>query len=544
MSLLNRVQQLPKGFVWGAATAAYQTEGSTKVAGKGKTMWDDYLVAQGRFLPDPASDFYNRYEEDIRLSAEHGLNAIRVSIAWTRIFPNGDDAEPLAEGVKHYHELFACCKKYGVEPYVSLHHFDSPAALFNQGDWLNRKTVDAYVRYAEFCFREFREVKNWFTINELISLSHSQYIQGNFPPNHHFDVTSGIQSQHNELVAHARAVNLYKDLDETEHLGGRIGMVNVLTPAYPATDSPADQHAADLYNAFYTDFIMDGAFLGHYSARTLSLINEILRANNATLTVEDSDMEELAKAAPRNDMFGLNYYQSAFIAAYDGESTNSFNGTGDKGTSCFKFKGVGQQVDMPGIPTTDWDWLIYPQGLYDTLKHISATYPNLPVIYITENGLGHKDPEPDANGIVADPERIDFVDQHMEKVLQARAEGVDVQGYFIWSLQDQFSWANGYNKRYGLFYIDFDTQNATSSSRHSGTRSSPTLWRTRSSASPRFPPRRERPYAIQTQPLPSLPLGPAPPAPGLLASGRPYRFSTSMPLRFHAKRSVNYGIDR
>ena len=148
MSLLNRVQQLPKGFVWGAATAAYQTEGSTKVAGKGKTMWDDYLVAQGRFLPDPASDFYNRYEEDIRLSAEHGLNAIRVSIAWTRIFPNGDDAEPLAEGVKHYHELFACCKKYGVEPYVSLHHFDSPAALFNQGDWLNRKTVDAYVRYA------------------------------------------------------------------------------------------------------------------------------------------------------------------------------------------------------------------------------------------------------------------------------------------------------------------------------------------------------------------------------------------------------------
>ena len=292
----------------------------------------------------------------------------------------------------------------------------------------------------------------------LISLSHSQYIQGNFPPNHHFDVTSGIQSQHNELVAHARAVNLYKDLDETEHLGGRIGMVNVLTPAYPATDSPADQHAADLYNAFYTDFIMDGAFLGHYSARTLSLINEILRANNATLTVEDSDMEELAKAAPRNDMFGLNYYQSAFIAAYDGESTNSFNGTGDKGTSCFKFKGVGQQVDMPGIPTTDWDWLIYPQGLYDTLKHISATYPNLPVIYITENGLGHKDPEPDANGIVADPERIDFVDQHMEKVLQARAEGVDVQGYFIWSLQDQFSWANGYNKRYGLFYIDFDTQ--------------------------------------------------------------------------------------
>ena len=447
MSLLNRVQQLPKGFVWGAATAAYQTEG--------KTMWDDYLVAQGRFLPDPASDFYNRYEEDIRLSAEHGLNAIRVSIAWTRIFPNGDDAEPLAEGVKHYHELFACCKKYGVEPYVSLHHFDSPAALFNQGDWLNRKTVDAYVRYAEFCFREFREVKNWFTINELISLSHSQYIQGNFPPNHHFDVTSGIQSQHNELVAHARAVNLYKDLDETEHLGGRIGMVNVLTPAYPATDSPADQHAADLYNAFYTDFIMDGAFLGHYSARTLSLINEILRANNATLTVEDSDMEELAKAAPRNDMFGLNYYQSAFIAAYDGESTNSFNGTGDKGTSCFKFKGVGQQVDMPGIPTTDWDWLIYPQGLYDFGMDCAKNYPDLEW-FVSENGIGIMDEykNRDAEGTIQDDYRVDFVRQHLEWVAKAISEGAKCRGYHYWAVIDNWSWANAFKNRYGFVEVD------------------------------------------------------------------------------------------
>ena len=280
-------------------------------------------------------------------------------------------------------------------------------------------------------------------------------------------------------------------------------MVNVLTPAYPATDSPADQHAADLYNAFYTDFIMDGAFLGHYSARTLSLINEILRANNATLTVEDSDMEELAKAAPRNDMFGLNYYQSAFIAAYDGESTNSFNGTGDKGTSCFKFKGVGQQVDMPGIPTTDWDWLIYPQGLYDTLKHISATYPNLPVIYITENGLGHKDPEPGANGIVADPERIDFVDQHMEKVLRARAEGVDVQGYLSGACRTSSRGPTAITSATACSTSTSTRKNATSSSRHSGTRSSPTLWRTRSSASPRFLPRGSGPmrYKPSRSPL-------------------------------------------
>lgn len=458
MSLLNRVKHLPKGFVWGAATAAYQTEGATTVNGKGKTMWDDHLVTQGRFLPDPASDFYNRYEEDIRLAAEHGVNAIRVSIAWTRIFPNGTDAEPIAEGVTHYHELFACCKKYGVEPYVTLHHFDSPKALFDEGDWCNRKMIDAFVRYAEFCFTEFTEVKNWFSINEPISLSHSQYIQGNFPPSHRFDVQSAITSQHNLVVAHARVVNLYHDLKATIGLSGRIGLVNVLTPAYAATDAPEDGHAADLYNAFYTDFIMDGVFLGNYSERTMGLIDEILTANDATLTVEPEDLEAMAAAAPRNDMFGLNYYQNAFIAAYEGESENSFNGTGEKGTSKFKFRGVGQQVTKPEVPTTDWDWLIFPQGLYDVLKHLAATYDNLPITYITENGLGHKDPAPNADGIVEDPERIDFVDSHLDAVLRAREEGVNVQGYFIWSLQDQFSWANGYNKRYGLFYIDFETQ--------------------------------------------------------------------------------------
>ena len=334
----------------GASTAAFQTEGATSVAGKGKTMWDDYLIAQGRFLPDPASDFYHRYEEDIRLAAEHGVNAVRVSIAWTRIFPNGDDAEPVAEGIAHYHELFACCKRHGVTPYVSLHHFDSPKTLFDGGDWLNRHTIDAFVRYAEFCFREFREVSDWFTINELISLAHSQYIQGNFPPSHRFDVQSAIQCQHNLLLAHARVVNRYRELDAELGLGGRIGMVNVITPAYPASDSDADRHAADLYNAFYTDFIMDGAFKGAYTERTMELIDEILSANDAKLVIAPGDMDQIAAASTRNDMVGINYYQPAFIAAYEGESTNSFNGTGEKGTSTFKFKGVGQQAPWRASP--------------------------------------------------------------------------------------------------------------------------------------------------------------------------------------------------
>jgi 6-phospho-beta-galactosidase len=451
--MLKRVKALPKDFVWGGATAAYQVEGATKVDGKGKTMWDDYLKAQGRFAPDPASDFYHLYPEDIGLAKKYGLNAIRVSIAWTRIFPNGY-GEPNQAGVAYYHKLFKTAIDAGVTPYVSLHHFDSPKTLFDTGDWLNRKNIDYFVDYAAFCFKEFPEVKNWFTINELISIATAQYIGGNFPPNHHFDVTSSIQAQHNELLAHARVVNLYKSLG----YDGKIGLIHVLQPIYPITKTPANEHAAALYDAFINRFLLDGTFLGEYSDETMALINEILDANDAHLDIADGDMAILKQASTQNDYFGLNYYQSQFIQAYDGPSGNQFNGTGDKGTSSFRFHGVGEIVANPDVPTTDWDWNIYPEGMYDMLKRVSRVYPNSHTIYITENGLGFKDKFDGSDKVIDDEPRIDFIDQHLEALLKARAEGVNVQGYFVWSLQDQFSWANGYNKRYGLFYVDFKTQ--------------------------------------------------------------------------------------
>ncbi|KRM87510.1 6-phospho-beta-galactosidase [Lacticaseibacillus thailandensis DSM 22698 = JCM 13996] len=451
--MLNRVKKLPAGFVWGGATAAYQVEGATQADGKGKTMWDDYLAQQGRFSPDPASDFYHLYPEDIELAKLYGLNAIRVSIAWSRIFPSGT-GEPNAAGVAYYHRLFADCLANGITPYVSLHHFDTPKTLFDAGDWLNRATIDAFVRYADFCFGEFTEVKNWFTINELISLAFSQYIQGNFPPSHHFDVTSAIQAEHNELLAHARVVNLFKD----KGYAGRIGLIHVLEPVYAYPETPENQHAAALEDAFMNRFLLDGTFKGEYTDDTMALINELLDANDAHLTIEPGDMDIIKAAATQNDYFGMNYYQPAFVAAYSGESTNRFNGTGEKGTSDFKFKGVGQHVKKPGVDQTDWDWNIYPEGMYDMLKRVAREYPESKTIYITENGLGYKDEYQGVGQLINDDKRIDFLDRHVAALLQARAAGVNVQGYFVWSLQDQFSWANGYNKRYGLFYVNFDTQ--------------------------------------------------------------------------------------
>ena len=455
MSLLNRVKQLPPGFVWGGATAAYQVEGNTHADGRGDCMWDAYLRDHGRYNPEPACDFYHRYAEDIGLAAEHGLNAVRVSISWTRIFPEGDPSgEPNATGVAYYHDLFKTCWDNGVEPYVTLHHFDSPQTMVERGDWLNRANLDWFEAYARFCFAEFTEVKTWFTINELISLAMAQYIRGVFPPSRSFDVSACMQAQHNELLAHARAVNAYREMGCT----GRIGLIHVCKPIYPYPDTPENAHAAELLDAINNRFLLDGTFLGRYTDETMALIDEILTVNNASFTIEEGDLDVLARAARGQDVFGLNYYQPQFVVAYDGESTCRHNGTGDKGTSCFRFHGVTETVTRPDVPTTDWDWSIYPEGLYDLLKRIDADYPGHPTTYITENGLGHKDPEPGADGIVADPERIDYVDQHLSAVLKARSEGVDVQGYFIWSLQDQFSWSNGYNKRYGLFYVDFETQ--------------------------------------------------------------------------------------
>lgn len=452
-SLLKRVKTLPPNFIWGGATAAFQVEGATKINGKGKTMWDDYLKKQGRFLPDPASDFYNLYPEDIELAKIYGLNAIRLSIAWTRIFPKGHGV-PNKKGIEYYHKLFKCCLDNGITPYVSLHHFDTPENLFNDGDWLNRQNIDYFVDYADFCFKEFSEVKNWFTINELISLAFSQYIQGNFPPNEHFNVSKAIQAQHNELLAHARVVNQFKK----KNYQGRIGLIHVLQPVYPYSDNEKNRHAAELEDAFMNRFLLDGTFKGEYSEKTMSLINEILSANDAKLEIEPGDMDILKEAANQNDYFGMNYYQPSFVKYFNGNSSNTFNGTGEKGTSSFRFKGFGEHVKNPNIPTTDWDWNIYPQGLYEMLKRVAKEYPNSKTIYITENGLGNKDKYNGIGKLINDDERIDFLDQHVEALLKARSEGVNVQGYFIWSLQDQFSWANGYNKRYGLFYVNFETQ--------------------------------------------------------------------------------------
>ena len=220
-------RQFPEGFVYGGATAAYQVEGETRTHGKGKVPWDDFLAAQGRFSPDPASDFYNSYPVDLELCQRFGVNGIRVSIAWTRIFPAGTGALN-QEGVDFYHALFAECERRGVVPYVTLDHFDTPEAFYENGGegFLTRSTIDAFVDYATFCFGEFTEVKHWFTFNEIPATAEGSFIVGNWPHGEKYRLDKAFQLMHNMMVAHARAVGAFHD----GGYEGEIGIVQNLEP--------------------------------------------------------------------------------------------------------------------------------------------------------------------------------------------------------------------------------------------------------------------------------------------------------------------------
>ncbi|MCI1857060.1 MAG: 6-phospho-beta-galactosidase [Sporolactobacillus sp.] len=448
------MMKLPRGFVLGAATAAYQCEGATHTDGKGEVPWDDLLQKQGRFNPEPACDFYHKYPQDLELCKKFGIRAIRVSIAWSRIFPEGSGRiEP--RGVAHYHHLFDKCAELSIEPYVTLHHFDMPTALFEYGGWLNPKNIDYFVKYAKFCFKEFGDqVHKWITINEPVSVAVNQYITGTFPPQEHFDFSKAFQCEHNFNLAHARAVNLFKEMK----CKGEIGIIHALQTVYPASDSSEDQHAAALQDALDNRFLLDGTLAGKYSDHTLKLIHEIIEKNGGTgPLIKESDIHELSQAASQLDFLGINYYFSKFVKMFSGENKIFHNGTGMKGTSISCLKGVGEIVHKKGIPTTDWDWPIYPKGIYDMIMRITKSYPKLKKVYITENGLGYKD-RLNEDKTVNDQPRIDYIDQHLREIAKAINDGAKVCGYFVWSLQDMFSWTNGYNKRYGLLYVDFKTQ--------------------------------------------------------------------------------------
>lgn len=432
------------GFLWGGATASYQCEGGWNEGGRVESMWDCYLHDNGLENGDVASDHYHRFEEDIRMMKEGGHNSYRFSIAWPRIIKNLE-GEVNEEGVAFYNRVIDTCLKYGLEPFVTIFHWDLPQYLEARGGWLNRETCDAYMHYAKVCFGRFGDrVSLWTTFNEPRYYTFSGYLIGNYPPGHQ-NLGETVRASYFMMLASAMAVKEFK----AGGYGGQIGIVHSFSPVYGIDERVETQIAKRYAENFFNSWILDTAASGEIPG---DLLGELSKTCDLSYMVPE-DLAVIRKNTV--DFLGLNYYARAVVKPYEsGETTLIVNNKGKaaKGTSQTIIKGWFEQVRPQSSSYTEWDTEIFPEGLYEGIRRVWKRY-HLP-IYITENGIGlYEDASVEQ---VEDNQRITFMNDHINAVLNAKDEGCDVRGYFAWSPFDLYSWKNGMEKRYGLVAIDYE----------------------------------------------------------------------------------------
>ena len=447
------IRKVPKDFLLGAAMSAYQMEGAADAGGREPSVWEDWLQRTVPAEHRHTSDFFHHYEEDIAACAARDIRALSLSFSWSRIMRRDGTVNP--EGLAFYDHVIDACLRHGVEPFVALYHFDLPAQLAPAG-WLAPQTVELYLRYARVCFRHFDgRVRHWLTLKDPVTEVTQGYLTGLFPPGQKLALGRGVRALHKMLVAHAQAVLLYKSMGG----GGSIGIAHRAEGVYPLTQCAEDVLAARRDDVLTNGLLLDAVLMGRYRQATRQLLAEILREDE-TFTPPEEELEMLAQAAQLLDFFGVNYYASHFCTqpTPGGESRIVHNAAGERGTSTYEIAGVSRRLSRGDVPTTDWDWNIFPRGLYEMLRRVHREYRKIP-LYVTETGIGLHDRR--AAGGIEDDDRIDYLRQHLAAVLDAREDGVDVRGLFVWSLLDGLSWANGCGKRYGLFYVDYETGKRT-----------------------------------------------------------------------------------
>jgi len=410
----------PSTFVWGTATAAYQVEGAATEDGRGESIWDRFSATPGNVANGDtgavACDTYHRYAEDIRLMRTLGIGAFRLSVAWPRILPEGRGPVNRA-GLDFYDRLVDDLLANGLDPYVTLYHWDLPQALEENGGWPVRDTVDAFTEYTEVVVARLGDrVRHWITQNEPWVISWLGYGLGVHAPGRTSD-SDALAAGHHILLAHGRAAEVLR----REAPDSEVGIAVDLVPMYPFSDTEADIEAAHREDGFRNRWFLDAVLGRGYPEDMLERYAEILPP------IADGDLETIA--APL-DFLGINYYTRNVVRA-----------------------GVGE-VATEGAEHTDMGWEVYPDGLRDLLVRLHAEY-ELPDLYITENGAAF--PDSRNNGTVRDPRRIAYLGGHLDAVASAIADGVPVRGYFLWSLLDNFEWAFGYSRRFGIVYVDFET---------------------------------------------------------------------------------------
>ncbi|WP_040213450.1 GH1 family beta-glucosidase [Clostridium polynesiense] len=438
-----------KDFLFGAASASYQVEGAWNEDGKGVSNWDVFSKIPGKTFEgtngDIAVDHYHRYKEDIKLMAEMGLESYRFSISWPRIIPNGD-GKVNDKGIEFYNSIIDECLKYGIVPFVTLYHWDLPQVLEEDGGWTNKKTVDAFVRYANVCFKAFGDrVKHWITFNETIVFCSLGYLAGAHPPGIINDPKKYFQSTHNVFLAHARTLKDYKKLKQF----GEIGITHVFSPAFSVNEKEENKFAAYHANEFGLSWYYDPILLGSYPEYVLKIIEE----KGWTPQWTDEEIEDIKEAASLNDFIGLNYYQPQRVIKntepIENASRDRESSTGAAGSP--SFDGVYSTVKMEDKKYTKWGWEISPEGFLEGLRILRKRYGDIK-IYITENGLGDEDPIID--GEIMDVPRIKYIEEHLKAVKTAIKEGIHIKGYYAWSVIDLLSWLNGFKKQYGFIYVD------------------------------------------------------------------------------------------
>lgn len=430
--------KFPDGFLWGAGTSSYQIEGAWNKDGKGASIWDTFTHAQGNIknneTGDIACDHYFRFKDDVQLMKELGLKTYRFSISWPRIFPKGN-FELNKEGIIFYDRLVDELLKNGIEPMITLYHWDMPQDLMDRGGLLSRDFIPAYEAYADYLFDYFgSRVKKWITFNEPWVFTFCSYKKGNFPPRMK-GIQNGIDSTHITNLAHAAAVRKFRGKNIKNGIIGTAQCAFHFEPEENTASCVEKTRYADLYqNKWY----WDPAMLGEYPQEMIEYFKEV---HNAGLKLIPGDIELIKDGI--SDFFGANYYFRLMVR--DNGSNMPF-----KDEECIYMN--------PNPPHTEMNWEVNPQALYTMLMRVKKDY-NCD-IYITENGIACKD-EVIKQGIIQDDERISYISSHLEELHRAINDGAKVKGYYAWSLMDNFEWAHGYGKKFGLIKTDYKTQKRT-----------------------------------------------------------------------------------
>ncbi len=438
----------PKDFIWGTATSAYQIEGAAQTDGKGLSIWDDFSATAGKTKNGDtgkiACDHYHRFKEDIALMKAAGIKVYRFSISWPRILPTGIGAINPA-GLQFYSDLIDELLRNDITPWVTLYHWDLPLALEEEfGGWLSPKIIYAFKNYANICFEYFGDrVKHWITINEAWVVATLGYGQGVFAPGK-VSNDSLYLAGHHLLLAHAEAVESYRNKFQVKQQG-KIGMSNNCDWREPKTDAQADKDAAQRSLEFFLAWFADPIYKGDYP--------EIMKQNLGDRLPKFTP-EQQGKLKGSSDFFGLNHYTTMFAEASKGNS---------KEQEVYGNGGILEDQQVHLSVDNNWEktamgWAIVPWGCEKLLLWIKDRYDN-PPIFITENGCAFDDVLQD--GQVADTNRIAFFEGYLSCCKQAIAAGANLQGYFIWSFMDNFEWAEGYTKRFGIYHVDFETQKRT-----------------------------------------------------------------------------------